>query len=57
MFIYLDGLVVENGSFQPQHLMKDVVTSTGDVFMLIGLAIAGAVVLGILYAIYLLLKG
>jgi len=55
MFIYLDGLIVENGSFKPENLMTDVVATSNDVFMLIGLAIVGAVIIGIIYAIYLLL--
>lgn len=56
-FIYLDGLVVENGSFQPQNLMKDVVTSSTDVFVLIGIGILAAIGLGIGYAVWLILTG
>jgi len=53
--IYLDGMVVENGTFKPENLMVDIVSTSNDVFMLIGLAVMGAVVIGMLYAIYLLL--
>jgi hypothetical protein len=55
--LYLDGLVVVNGSFQPQRLMGDVVSTSTDVFMLIGIAMVGAVIVGVLYAVYLLLTG
>ena len=53
----VDGLVVSEGSANFTRLSTDVVTSLGDVAVLIGLALVAAVVLGILYAIYLLITG
>lgn len=53
----LDNLVVSNGSFNATRLSNDVITSTGDVFTLIGYAILAAIIVGILYAIYVLLGG
>ena len=49
--------MVVNGSFQPQRLMTDVVSTSTDVFMLIGIAMVAAVILGLIYAVYLLLTG
>jgi hypothetical protein len=54
-FILLDGLIVTNGSASLSRLSSDVTTSFGDVATLIGLAIIGAIILGVLYAIYLIL--
>jgi len=53
----VDGLLVSNGSIQVARLSNDVVTSTGDVITLIGYAIAAAIVLGILYGVWLILNG
>jgi hypothetical protein len=53
----VNGLIVSNGTFNVSRLSTDVVTSTGDVMMLIGMALVAAVALGIIYAIYLILKG
>ena len=55
--LYLDGLVIVNGTFQPQRLISDVVSISTDVFMLIGIAMVGAVIVGFIYAVYLLLTG
>jgi hypothetical protein len=53
--IWLDGLIVTNGSANFSRLSSDVATSFGDVTALIGLAILGAIGIGIIYAIYVLL--
>ena len=53
----VDSLVVSNGAVNFSRLGGDVVTSTGDVMTLIGYAIAAAVVLGVLYAVWLILNG
>lgn len=53
----VDGLVVSNGAVNFSRLSTDVVSSTGDVMSLIGLAIGLAVLLGILYAVWLILNG
>jgi hypothetical protein len=53
--ILLDGLIVTNGSANFSRLSSDVVTAYGDTTGLIGLAIVGAIIVGLLYAIYLLL--
>jgi len=53
--ILLDGLIVTNNTANFSRLSSDVVTAYSDTSMLIGLAILGAVGIGILYAIYILL--
>lgn len=53
--ILLDGLIVTNGSANFSRLSSDVTTAYGDTAGLIGLAIVGACIVGILYAVYLLL--
>jgi len=53
----VDSLVVSNGAVNFSRLSGDVVTSTGDVMTLIGYAIAAAIVLGVLYAVWLILNG
>jgi len=51
------GMLVSNGTFNVSRMSSDILTSTGDVMMLIGMALIAAVALGIIYAIYLILKG
>jgi len=53
----VDGLAVSNGSINFARLSSDVISSSGDVLTLIGYAIAAAIVLGILYAVWLILNG
>jgi len=55
--IVVDGMLVSNGSVQVAKLSNDVLTSTGDVVMLIGLAIGAAILIGLLYGAYLLGRG
>jgi hypothetical protein len=56
MFLSVDGLLVSNGSINVPQLSNDIVSSSVDVFTLIGYAMLAAIVLGILYGIYLILK-
>lgn len=53
----VDGMIVSNGSIQVAKLSNDVLSSTGDVLTLIGLAIGAAILIGILYGAYLLGRG
>ena len=56
MLLNVDGLLVSNGSINFPQLSGDIVSSSVDVFTLIGYAMAAAILVGILYGIYLILK-
>jgi hypothetical protein len=53
----VDGMLVSNGTVQVAKLSNDVLSSTGDVLTLIGLAIGAAIIIGLLYGAYLLGRG
>lgn len=53
----VDGMIISNGTVQVAKLSNDVLSSTGDVLTLIGLAIGAAIIIGLLYGAYLLGRG
>lgn len=55
--VYTKGLIVTNGSVNLTQLNSQITSAFGDVAVLIGTAMILAVLLGLGYAIYLIITG